>query len=115
MVKEKVLYKKRAFLNSDSYGGSAHVIAEVTYDDCCGVSANLHIADCTRAIDLSFPTHDAKARANSLRKVGMLIEVLTKFEEAILEGVPYAEEAERKSKEERKKRRKAKASSGPTR
>jgi len=81
----------RKFLNRLGYHAGAYVLAEV--EDSTGhrkgkhgwpyVDINLTLADCGRAVSLEFDIETPGARANSLRKINLLIDTLIQFGEAL--------------------------------
>jgi hypothetical protein len=56
--------------------------------------AMLHIADCRRVVVLNFFLSRPEARAQSLKKIDLLLEVLTQFKKALLREARAIEKAE---------------------
>ena len=56
--------------------------------------AMLHIADCRRVVILNFFLSRPEARAQSLKKIDLLLEVLTQFKKALLREARAIEKAE---------------------
>ena len=56
--------------------------------------AMLHIADCRRVVVLNFFLSRPEARAQSVKKIDLLLEVLTQFKKALLREARAIEKAE---------------------
>ena len=56
--------------------------------------AMLHIADCRRVVVLNFFLSRPEARIQSLKKIDLLLEVLTQFKKALLREARAIEKAE---------------------
>jgi hypothetical protein len=84
----------RKFLNSRRYHGGAYVLADVSehmdrWRDKRGephtsvtAYASLTIADCSRVVSLALDGESARERANTLRKLDLLIDTLTRLRAA---------------------------------
>lgn len=97
----------RRFLNVLGYHAGAYVIATVE-DSSRGrkpewrhVDIDLTLADCGRVVSFDFDLDTKGARRNSLRKVDIMVEVLTLFREALQEEARLAASRE----DERRKNR----------
>lgn len=82
----------RRFLNRPGHHGGAYVIAVVPDSSSCTDQGcdhrwcsdpELAISDCDRVIRLEFSRHDASARRNSLHKLDVLLDALTRFRAAL--------------------------------
>ena len=60
-------YYKRAFLNKEGQGSSAHIIAEINSDGC-----DIKIADCNRSITLENAIEKPTQRDNAIHKLTIL-------------------------------------------
>ena len=80
------MYRKRAFLNPISTGQPAFVFAVAESSD-NGEKDNanyvLTLADCKRMIELEFPLTSARMRRQSLAKVDLLADVISRFRDAV--------------------------------
>lgn len=83
---EHYTFRKRTFLNPVSAGAESY-ISVLTESSVNGTYALgnyiVTIADCHRIIQLEFPLGDAQRRRQSLRKIDLLLEVLTAFRSAL--------------------------------
>jgi hypothetical protein len=109
MSRGRFSYRRRTFLASTSTGFTSYVLAEVESSDGgeyrCG-HYMLTLADCRRRIDLEFVLSTALKRRQSLAKIDLLLEVLTKFRAALAaEAQMIAEREQEKKNEAAKKRR----------
>jgi hypothetical protein len=89
-------YRKRAFLNpaSTGYTSYIHAVVESSHDGEYQYGGNLlYIADCTRVISLEFFIGNARARRLSLKKINLLIEVLTSFRDALAKEIASIEQS----------------------
>ena len=79
-------FRKRLFLNPISTGYTSHILAEVESsrdgDNKWG-HCMLTLADCRRQIQLEFFLGTKQGRLNSLRKINLLIDILTRFRDAL--------------------------------
>jgi hypothetical protein len=87
-------FRKRAFLQPISTGANSHIVAEVESSDYgenkCGHNM-ITLADCKRAVNFEFFLGTASARKLSLRKIDLLISVLTSFREALVKEITAIE------------------------
>ena len=89
-------FRKRAFLNPVSTNKTSYVMAHVESsfegDHKWGDNV-LYIADCHRQIALEFCLGSARHRRVSLKKIDLLISVLTSFRNALAEEIVLIEKA----------------------
>jgi hypothetical protein len=89
-------YRKRAFLNPasidmDSY---IHAVVESSLNGDYKWTTNvLTIADCRRRIILEFVLGTKRHRRISLRKINLLIEILTAFRDALQREIAFIEKS----------------------
>lgn len=79
-------FRKRAFLNPLSTGHTSFILAEAesSHDGYYRVGHYmLTIADCYRRIHLHFSLCSARDRQQSLAKINLLIDILTRFRDAM--------------------------------
>src|ERR671917_1648063 len=94
----KLFYRKRVFLASISTGHTSYILTEVEssrggeykWGHCM-----LTMADCRRRIQLEFFLGTIRARRESLRKIDLLIKVLSAFRNALLAEAQAITEYER--------------------
>jgi hypothetical protein len=94
-------FRKRVFLASITTGHTSYILAEVEssrggeykWGHCM-----LTIADCRRRIQLEFFLGTVRARRESLRKLDLLMKVLSSFRNALLAEAHAITEFERASK-----------------
>lgn len=90
-------FRKRVFLNPISTGSTSYILAEVESSQegeyPLGVY-HLIIADCYRKIRLHFSLSCARDRRQSLKKINLLIEVLTRFRDALKREIELIENDE---------------------
>lgn len=87
-------FRKRAFLNSASTDQTSyvHAIVESTGEGDYRHGTNmLTIADCRRVIRLEFFLARARDRRLSLKKINLLIDVLTQFRDALANEITLIE------------------------
>ena len=96
-----LFYRKRTFLASASTGHTSYILTEVESSrggeykwGTCMVT----IADCRRRIQLEFFLGTVRARRDSLRKVDLLLKVLSSFRNALLAEAQLITEYERAEK-----------------
>ena len=92
----KFTFRKRSFLNPVSTGHTSYILAEVESSDNGAYRFGnylLTIADCRRIIRLEFFLGDKKARRRSLKKINLLIEILTRFRDALSKELDLIERA----------------------
>lgn len=97
-MKKKPLFtfRKRAFLNPVSTGHNSHILAEVESSDGGDYKWGNYlvtIADCRRVIKLEFFLGTKQARRIALRKINLLIDVLTRFRDALTKEIALIEKA----------------------
>jgi len=107
----KLFFRKRMFLASVSTGHTSYILAEVEssrggeykWGHCM-----LTIADCRRRIQLEFFLGTVRARRESLRKLDLLLKVLSAFRNALLAEAQAITEYERSGKSTKRKNKPAK-------
>jgi len=102
----KFLYRKRVFLTPMSTGQTSYVFAEVESSDGGEYKWGhymLTIADCRRRIQLEFFLGTKQARRRSLRKINLLIDVLTRFRDALVKERDLIEKGESRGPKRAKK------------
>lgn len=89
-------YQKRTFLNPVSTGQTSYILAEVE-DSREGEYRWGHnmltIADCRRRIQLEFFIGTKRTRRISLAKVNLMIDILTRFRDALAKEIALVEKA----------------------
>jgi hypothetical protein len=93
------VFYERLFLNPPRHHAGAYIIAEVetgAYDQHDGgehrwVNSTLRISDCSRVIELDFPTGAGGHRDASMFKLDLLIETLTRFRAALQVGCEFVD------------------------
>jgi hypothetical protein len=104
-------YRRRTFLAPTSTGFTSYVLAEVESSDGgeyrCG-QYMLTLADCRRRVDLEFLLSTAIKRRQSLAKIDLLLEVLTKFRTALVAEAQLIAEREHDKKSRAAKKGRAK-------
>lgn len=106
-MKRKSIFtlRKRSFLNPVSTGHTSHILAEVESSDGGDYKWGhymLTIADCRRRIQLEFFLGNRQARRISLRKIDLLISVLTKFRTALTKEMNLIEGSKPSAKTRRR-------------
>jgi hypothetical protein len=97
-------FRKRVFLASVSTGFTSYVFAEVESSQGGEYKWGHYmvtIADCRRRIQIEFFLGTARARRQSLAKLDLLVEVLTKFRLALRKEAQLITEREREGKRAR--------------
>ncbi len=82
----KFTFRKRSFLNPISTGQTSYILAEVESSregEYKWGNYLLTIADCRRSIRLEFDIGAKKQRRRSLVKINLLIDILTRFRDAL--------------------------------
>jgi|SRR5687767_3598685 len=99
-----LFYRKRTFLASISTGHTSYILTEVESSrggeykwGTCMVT----IADCRRRIQLEFFLGTVRARRESLRKLDLLLNVLSSFRKVLLAEAQLITEYERAEKRSR--------------
>ena len=98
-------FRKRSFLNPISTGQTSHILAEVESSDGGDYKWGHYmvtIGDCRRRIQLEFFLGTRQARRISLRKIDLLISVLTKFRDALAKEIALIEKPTRPEKTRRR-------------
>jgi hypothetical protein len=99
-------FRKRLFLNPTASGYTSYILAEAES------SRNgeykwghymLTIADCRRRIQLEFFLGTKQSRRNSIRKINLLIDVLTRFRDALQKENELIEKGESRGPKRAKK------------
>ena len=88
--------RKRLFLNPTSTGYTSFILAEVESSDGGAYKWGNYlvtIADCKRVINLEFFLGTKQARRMALRKINLLIDVLTRFRDALAKEIALIEKA----------------------
>ena len=89
--------RKRLFLNPTSTGYTSFILAEVeSSQDGAYKHGNylLTLADCKRIIQFEFFLGTKQARRIALRKINLLIDVLTRFRDALAKEIALIEKGE---------------------
>jgi hypothetical protein len=97
---------KRLFLNPASTGYTSFILAEVESSDGGAYKYGnylLTIADCKRVIKLEFFLGTKQARSIALRKINLLIDVLTRFRDALANKIALIEKGESSGPQKTKK------------
>jgi hypothetical protein len=97
-------FRKRIFLNPISTGNTSYVLAEAESSrngEYKWGNYLLTIADCRRRIQLEFVLGTKRTRRISLAKINLLIEVLTRFRDALLKENELIEQFEQAGKKEK--------------
>ena len=87
-------FRKRAFLNPASTGQTSYILAEVESSQDGAYKWGhymLKLADCRQRIQLEFFLSTKTARRISLKKINLLIDVLTRFRDALAEEIALIE------------------------
>jgi hypothetical protein len=93
-MKPRFSFRKRLFLNPISTGQTSYILAEVEssrsgeykWGHCM-----LTLADCRHRIQLEFFLGTKQARRISLKKINLLIDVLTRFRDALQKEIALIE------------------------
>lgn len=94
-------FRKRTFLDPTSTGHTSYVLAEVESShggEYKWGTNMLTIADCRRRIQLEFFPGTKQARRISLKKINLLIDVLTQFRDALTAELELIEKFEKGGK-----------------
>ena len=86
-----------SFLNPISTGHTSYILAEVESSDSGDYKWGhymLTLADCRRLIQLEFFLGTKQARRISLKKINLLIDVLTRFRDALAKEIALIEKAD---------------------
>jgi hypothetical protein len=108
----KIKYHSRKFLNKTTGIAAIEVNIESYQWSSGGVDATVSISDCTRHISLDFSIYSKKDLDEKIKKLDLLITELTKLQEVFIENADdlceAMDEADKKRKENNKKRDKPK-------
>ncbi|HKR23553.1 MAG TPA: hypothetical protein VJS17_13210 [Pyrinomonadaceae bacterium] len=102
---KSTFFRTRLFLNPLSTGKTSYILAEAESShngEYKWGTYLLTIADCRRRILIEFFLGSKRARRNSITKINLLIEVLTRFRDALLkenELIEQFEQARKKKKD----------------
>src|SRR5688572_23645911 len=105
-MKSLFTLRKRSFLSPTSTGHTSYVLAEAESSrngEYKWGNYLLTIADCRRRILLEFFLGTKKDRRISLKKIDLLIEVLTRFRKVLIEEKKLIEQFEQAEKDKSKK------------
>jgi len=100
-------FRKRLFLNPAATGYTSFILAEVeSSQDGAYKLGNylLTLADCKRVIQLEFFLGTKQARRMALRKINLLIDVLTRFRDALQKEIALIEKVESNRQSSRTKK-----------
>lgn len=100
--------RKRVFLNPVSTGHTSYILAEVESSrdgEYKWGHYMLTIADCRRRIQLEFFLGTKTARRLSLRKINLVIDVLTRFRDALVKEITLIEKGDRGGQSAQKTRK----------
>ena len=89
--------RKRFFLNPTSTGHTSYILAEAESSrdgEYKWGHYMLTLADCRRIIHLEFFLGTKHARRNSLRKINLLIDLLTGFRDALVKEISLIEKGD---------------------
>jgi hypothetical protein len=92
----KFTYRKRSFLNPVETGHTSYILAEVESSDNGAYRFGnylLTLADCRRIIRLEFALGNKRERRRSLKKINLLIDILTRFRDALTKELNLIERA----------------------
>ncbi|HKG48644.1 MAG TPA: hypothetical protein VKB02_18055 [Pyrinomonadaceae bacterium] len=101
---ETYSYLRRQFLNEapEELVHTSYVLATVenSFEGEYHSTATLYLADCKRTIRLEFYLGRAEARAASIGKINLLLEVMVQFKKALLKEMRLIEKADEAEKEQ---------------
>jgi len=89
-------FHKRTFLNPISTGHTSFIdaLVETSYNGSDKlINCLLTIADCKRLIRLEFLLSSKEHRRRSLKKINLLIDILTRFRDALVKEIALIEKA----------------------
>lgn len=95
-MKDIYVFRRRAFLNPVSTNQTSHILAHVesSHEGEYRHGSNvIFLADCKRHIMLEFFLGNARYRRLSLRKINLLIAILTGFRDALAREIALIEKA----------------------
>lgn len=94
--RRSLFFRKRLFLNPISTGETSYVLAEAESSQNGEYKWGVYLltlADCRRRVQLEFFLGTKRARQLSLKKINLLIEVLTRFRDALVKEIELIEKA----------------------
>ena len=92
-------FRKRSFLNPTSTGYASYILAEVESSDGGAYKWGnylLTLADCKRVVQFEFFLGTKQARRIALKKINLLINVLTQFRDPLVREIALIEKGERR-------------------
>ena len=102
---KSTFFRLRKFLSPTSTGQTSHILAEVESSRNGEYKWGIYmlaIADCRRHIQLEFLLGTERARRTSLAKINLLIDVITRFRDALLKELELIEKFEQTGKKKRR-------------
>ena len=100
-------FRKRSFLNPASTGYTSFILAEVEFSDEGAYKWGnylLTLADCKRVVQLDFFLGTKQARRIALRKINLLLDVLSRFRDALQKEIALIEKEEHTGQPSRTKK-----------
>ena len=100
-----LFFRKRSFLSPTSTGHASYILVEAESSqngEYKWGTYMLTIADCRRRIQLEFFLGTKRARRTSIAKINLLIEMLTRFRDALLKENELIEKFEQAGKKKRR-------------
>ncbi len=88
------IFRKRAFLNPASTNTTSHIMVHVESSregEYQWGSNMVIVADCKRSVELEFFLGTKRARQLSLKKIDLLIKILTAFRDALTKEIALIE------------------------
>ena len=107
-----LFFRKRVFLNPTSTGETSYILVEAESSRNGEYNWGhymITLADCRRRVQIEFFLGTKRARRASLRKINLLIAVLTRFRDALLREHELIEKYEKQEKTTKRKGGKANA------
>jgi hypothetical protein len=101
--KKKFKYHSRKFLNK-TQGLAAIECTVDSWDFGDGVDAEVKITDCSRAVRLDFSFYDVESIAPAYKKLGLLLEEVTKMHDWFTNNYESLAQAMKEKEEKRKAR-----------
>ena len=99
--RRSLFFRIRTFLNPISTGETSYVLAEAESSENGEYKWGVYLltlADCRRRIQLEFYIGTKRARQRSLKKLNLLIDVLTRFRAALLKEIELVEKFEQSNR-----------------
>ena len=103
--RRSLFFRIRSFLNPISTGHTSHILAEAESSNNGEYKWGhymIMIADCRRRIQLEFFLGTKQTRRSSLKKINLLIDVLTRFRDALQKEIALIENPTRSEKTKRR-------------